>query len=113
MKSRGASAELSLSNVALVPCVQSLSCVQLFATPWTVAHQAHLSIGFPRQAYSMGCHFLLQGIFLDQESNHVSCHSCIGRQILNHCATWPLQGSVSTSEQPKFGTLRDLKDFLT
>ena len=81
--------------------------------PWTVAHQAHLSIGFPRQAYSMGCHFLLQGIFLDQESNHVSCHSCIGRQILNHCSTWPLQGSVSTSEQPKFGTLRDLKDFLT
>ena len=25
---------------------QSLSCVQLFATPWTVAHQALLSLGF-------------------------------------------------------------------
>ena len=24
--------------------VQSLSCVQLFVTPWTVAHQASLSI---------------------------------------------------------------------
>ena len=24
-------------------CVQFLSCVQLFATPWTVAHQASLS----------------------------------------------------------------------
>ena len=24
---------------------QSLSCVQLFATPWTVAHQAPLSMG--------------------------------------------------------------------
>ena len=99
MKSRDASAELSLSKVALVPCVQSLSCVQLFATPWTVAHQAHLSIEFPRQAYSMDCHLLLQGIFLDQ--------------ILNHCTTWPLQGSVSTAGQPRFGTLPDLRDFLT
>ena len=29
----------------------SLSHVQLFTTPWTVAHQAPLSIGFSRQAY--------------------------------------------------------------
>ena len=28
-----------------------LSQVQLFATPWTVAHQAPLSMGFPRQEY--------------------------------------------------------------
>ena len=27
------------------------SCVQLFATPWTVAHQASLSMEFPRQEY--------------------------------------------------------------
>ena len=30
---------------------QSLSCVRLFATPWIVAHQAPLLIGFPRQEY--------------------------------------------------------------
>ena len=30
---------------------QSLSHVQLFATPWTVAHQPLLSMGFPRQEY--------------------------------------------------------------
>ena len=29
--------------------VKSLSCVQLFATPWTVAYQAPLSMGFSRQ----------------------------------------------------------------
>ena len=29
----------------------SLSQVRLFATPWTVAHQAPLSLGFPRQEY--------------------------------------------------------------
>ena len=28
----------------LISSVQSLSCVQLFATPWTAAHQASLSI---------------------------------------------------------------------
>ena len=28
-----------------------LSCVWLFATPWTVAHQAPLSMGFSRQEY--------------------------------------------------------------
>ena len=28
-----------------------LSCVPLFSTPWTVARQAPLSVGFPRQGY--------------------------------------------------------------
>ena len=31
--------------------VQSLSCVRLFATLWTVARQAPLSMGFSRQGY--------------------------------------------------------------
>ena len=30
---------------------QFLSCVQLFAIPWTVAHQAPLTMGFSRQEY--------------------------------------------------------------
>ena len=29
--------------------VQSLSCVRLFATPWTEVYQVPLSMGFPRQ----------------------------------------------------------------
>ena len=32
-------------------CIQWLSSVQLLATPWTVTHQAPLSMGFPRQEY--------------------------------------------------------------
>ena len=39
-----------------MPCCM-LSCsnhVQLFAIPWTVAHQAPLSIGFSRQEYWSG-----------------------------------------------------------
>ena len=33
---------------------QSFSCVQLFETPWTVAYQASLSMGFSRQEYWSG-----------------------------------------------------------
>ena len=34
-----------------------LSCVQLFVTPWTVACQAPLSMGFSRQEYWSGLPF--------------------------------------------------------
>ena len=37
--------------------VKSLSHVQLFATPWTVAHQAPPSMGFFRQEYWSGLPF--------------------------------------------------------
>ena len=34
--------------------VKLLSCVRLFATPWTVAYPALLSMGFSRQEYWSG-----------------------------------------------------------
>ena len=37
--------------------VKSLSPVRLFATPWTVGHQAPASMGFPRQQYWSGLPF--------------------------------------------------------
>ena len=37
--------------------VKSLSCVRLFATPWTVAYQAPLCMGFSRQEYWSGLPF--------------------------------------------------------
>ena len=36
---------------------QSLSCVWLFATPWTAAYQAPRSMGFSRQEYWNGVPF--------------------------------------------------------
>ena len=36
------------------------SCVQLFETLWTVAHQAPLSMGFSREEYLSGLPFLPQ-----------------------------------------------------
>ena len=41
----------------------------VLVTPWTIAPQAPLSMDFPGKNTEVGCHFLLQGIFLTQESN--------------------------------------------
>ena len=38
-------------------------CVQLFVTPWTIAHQALLSMEFSGKNTGVGSHSLLQGIF--------------------------------------------------
>ena len=62
-------------------CVQSLSCLWLFATPWTVAGQARLSVGFPRQYYWTGLPFSLQEIFpthrWNPDGTRLSCVCCI------------------------------------
>ena len=57
-----------------VVVIQLPSHVQLSATPWTVAHQAPLSMGFSRQEYRVACHFLLhkqshEGIIFAEENN--------------------------------------------
>ena len=39
--------------------VQSLSCVQLFVTPWTVAHQAYVLHHLPEQSVMPSNHFIL------------------------------------------------------
>ena len=58
-----------------------LSRVQLFATPWTVAHQAPLSMGFSQARILewMDSHSLLQRIFPTQGSKPGLPHC---RQIL-------------------------------
>ena len=42
-------------------CACLHSCVRLFATPWTVAHQASLSMKFSRQEYWKGLPFSSPG----------------------------------------------------
>ena len=49
----------------LIVKVKSLSRVRLLATPWTVAHQVPLSMGFPRQEYWSGLPFPSPGDFPD------------------------------------------------
>ena len=59
-----------LSYVAVVVLVAQ-SCPTL-ATPWTVAHPASLSIGFPRQEYWSGLLFLSAGDLPDSVIEPVS-----------------------------------------
>ena len=62
-----------------------LTSVWLFATPWTVAWQAPLSMGFSRQENTgVGCHFLLQGIFPTQGSNPCFLYSQADSLPLGH-----------------------------
>ena len=49
--------------------VKLLSCAWLFGTPWTVAYRLLHSWDSPGKSTRVGCHFLLQGIFLTQGSN--------------------------------------------
>ena len=55
---------------------QSVCCVQLFATPWTVAHQAPLHGTLQAR---------LQEILLTQESDRCLLHQ---QMVLYHCDTW-------------------------
>ena len=49
---------MDIPDMSLVKVkVKSLSSVQLFVTPWTVAYQAPPSMGFSRQEYRSGLPF--------------------------------------------------------
>ena len=90
--------------------VKSLSCVRLFATPWTVAHRLLGPWDSPDKNTGAGCHFLLQGIFPTQGSNLGLLHC---RQTLYHLT---YQGSPLSKNEGKIKTFPEkqkLKDFLT
>ena len=56
-------------------CAQLRSCVQLFVTPWIVAHQTLLSMGFSRQEYWSGLPCSPPGDLPDPEIEPVSLGS--------------------------------------
>ena len=76
---------LTVYNSFYLLCVsrvcKSLICVRLFATPWTVAHQAPLSMEFSRQEYWSRLPFPSPGDLPNQESNPCLLHC---RQIPYH-----------------------------
>ena len=67
---------------SLVVLVLSLSCIQLFATAWTVACQASLSMGFSRQEYWSGLPFPSPGDPPDLEIKPMSPTS---PALAGHC----------------------------
>ena len=65
-------------------CMLSCSVMSDSAILWTVAHQALLSMGFPRQGYFSGLPYPSAGYLPDPGIELVSHVSCIGRQVLYH-----------------------------
>ena len=59
--------------------------------PWTVTHQAPLSLEFPGKNTGVGSHSLLQGIFPTQGSNLGLLHC---RQILYHLSHQRSPGAI-------------------
>ena len=55
------SLSMMLCRWSVCMCVCVLSCVRLFTTPRTVAHQAPLSVEFSRQEYRSGLPFPTSG----------------------------------------------------
>ena len=74
-------------NVCVCVCTCVLSCVQLLAIPWTVAHQAPLSMEFSRQEYWSGLPFPSPGYLPDLGIKTSSPVSCISGQIFSYSAT--------------------------
>ena len=73
-----------------------LSCVQLSVTPWTIAHQVPLSLGFPRQEYSSGLPFPSPWDLLDPGIE--SCVSCIAGKFFT---TWAIREAEENLEKRK------------
>ena len=78
--------------------VKSLSRVQLFATPWTVAYNAPPSMGFSMQEYWSGVPFLSPEDLLDAlQADSLPAESPGKPQYLNilvKIPTWENQGTL-------------------
>ena len=77
----------------------ALSHVQLFATPWTVAHQAPLSTGFSRQEYWSGLPFPSPGDLPDPGIQPTSL------------ASPALVGGFCTTEPPAHKSIHILQEY--
>ena len=70
-------------------CVLSrFSCVQLFATLWTIACQAPLSMGFSRQEYLSGLPCLPPEDLPNPGIEPTSHVSTLAGGFFTTCATW-------------------------
>ena len=79
---------LQLSQHPISQSVQSLSCVQLFATPWTASHQASLSITNYQSLLKL----------MSIESVMPSSHLILCRPFSSHLQSFPASGSLQMSQ---------------
>ena len=80
----------------LLCCAEPLTHVRPFATPWTVARQAPLSMGFPREEYWSGLPFPFAGDLPNPGMVLSSLMSlALAGGFVTTSATWEALGVVS------------------
>ena len=96
-------------------CAQSLNCVQLFVTPWTMAHQALLSMGFPWQESWSGLLFsspedlpdtviVLASLVSPALAGRFFTQCYRGSQVVEEISIYlPEMGTVSSKGEVSFG----------
>ena len=80
--------ELLLHNPVHTCMLSCFSCVQLFATPWTVACQAPLSMEFLRQEYWSGLPCPSPGDLPNPGTEPIYYGFCTGDGFFTQWATW-------------------------
>ena len=96
----------SLNVVSVSQSVQSLSCVWLFATPWTAAHQASLSFTNSQSLLKLmstesvlpSNHLILCRLLLFLPSIFPTIRGFFSESVL--CMRWPKYWSCSSSISP-------------
>ena len=86
-------------------CAQSLSRVRLFVTLWTVAHQAPLSMGFPRQECWSGLPFPSPG---DLPDSGMEPASPLAPTLAGGFFTLSHLGSPTKAQDPAEGLNADM-----
>ena len=77
-----------VSNVSC-PRIHVLSCFRLFVAPWTVATSVLCPWNSPSKNTEVGCHFILQGIFLTQGWNPCLLASpALAGEFFTSSVTW-------------------------
>ena len=84
----------------IISSMHAQSC--LFATPWLQFTRLLCPWDFPGKNTEVGCCFLLQGSSQPRDWTHISCSSCIIRQILYHWGTWVAPYIITVKVKPFF-----------
>ena len=79
---------LRSSSILCYAVLSHFSCVQLFATLWTVDYQAPLFLGFSWQEYWSRLLWPPPGDLLDSGIETASLVSSIGRRLFTTSTTW-------------------------
>ena len=87
------------SEAQCMSCTLShFSCVRLFLTPWTIANQAPLYMGFSRQNTRVGCHALLWRPVPHPNAISFLIHRVSHSQSRDHFQDWRRKGTMGEED---------------